>query len=360
MTEPHPWIPRAEAAPVALVSSSQQIRDEVARAAAAAGMELVHAPTSTEAQRLNPAVLVLDAENAGRRPPSGTDVVLVGLHGEEAPLWREAARQGAARVAVLPDAAPWLVEYLGRQGTMAPGGHVLGVAGSVGGAGASTLGCWLAAHAVAAGHRTLLVDGNFGGGGLELATASEAVPGARWEDLAEVRGSLNPDQFAAAIPPVDGFSLLSSAAHRAQHGAAPPAESLHSVMEAAARAFSLTVVDLPRSAPGNQPLLPFCDTVLLLVPGRLRGIAAARAHCAQFPAVPVGAVVRGPLPPDLDSVRVAEAAGCSLAGYLPQLRGIADAERNGRLLDAGRARPVRRLARAVLAALPVPAAGLAA
>ena len=340
------WIPAAESAAVVLVSSSQRIRDEVARVAVAAGLTLAGAVTVSDAMAMRPAVLLLDSDSA-RHAVSGCAVVVVGPEGEEAGAWTAAARCNADRVAILPQAASWLAEHLGMLQRARHEGTVIGVLGAAGGVGASTISTWLAAGAASRNLRSLLVDGDPFGGGLELALGSEGLPGVRWPDLGEVRGTLNPDQLVHALPSLDGFSLLSM-------GTEPPAPGVLAsaavppVMEAARAAFDLTVVDVARGWPADGSLLPYCDSILIVVPGRVRAISAARALVAQLQPLPVRAVVRGPLGPDLDPGRVADAAGVTGAGYLPHLRAAAGSENHGRLLDLVRHRAVRSFAGSVL------------
>lgn len=339
------WIPTAEPAVVVLVTSSQRIRDEVARVTVAAGLGLTNAASVSEALALRAAVVLLDSDLA-RHAVSGGDVIVVGLDGEEANAWAAAAQCGADRVAILPQAAGWLAEHLGLLQRAREAGTVVGVLGAAGGVGASTAGAWLAASTGARNLRTLLVDGDPFGGGLELALGIEEVPGVRWPDLGEVRGTLNPDQLAHALPSLDGFALLSM-------GTEPPAPGVLAsaavppIMEAARAAFDLSVVDVARGWSADGSLLPYCDSVLLVVPGRVRAISAARALVAQLQPLPVWAVVRGPLGPNLDPGRVADAIGIPGAGYLPHLRAAAGSENQGRILDLMRHRAVRSFTRAV-------------
>ncbi|WP_299167245.1 septum site-determining protein Ssd [uncultured Arthrobacter sp.] len=340
------WIPAAESAAVVLVSSSQSIRDEVARVAVAAGLALTSASTVNDALALRPAVVLLDRDSARHAVP-GCPVIVVGLEDQEAGTWTAASRCNADRVAILPQAAGWLAEHLGMLQRAQDEGTIVGVLGAAGGVGASTISAWLAACARSRDLRPLLVDGDPFGGGLELALGGEALPGVRWPDLGEVRGTLNPDQLIHALPSLDGFSLLSM-------GAEPPAPgvlasaAVPAIMEAARSAFDLTVVDVARGWSAEGSLLPYCDSILLVVPGRVRAISAARAVVAQLQPLPVRAAVRGPLGPDLDPARVADAVGIPGAGYLPHLRAAAGNENQGRGLDLARQRSVRSFGRSVL------------
>lgn len=343
------WIPAADSAAVVLVSSSQRIRDEVARVAVAAGLTLASAASVTDALAMRPAVALLDSESA-RHAVSGCAVIVVGLDGEESNAWTAAARCNADRVAILPQASGWLAEHLGMLQRARDEGTVVGVLGAAGGVGASTISVWLAACAAARSLRPLLVDGDPFGGGLELALGSEGLPGVRWPDLGEVRGTLNPDQLVHALPSLDAFSLLSM-------GTEPPAPGVLAsaavppIMAAARSAFELTVVDVARGWSADGSLLPYCDSVLLVVPGRVRAISAARALVTQLQPLPVRAVVRGPLGPNLDPGRVADAVGVPGAGYLPHLRAAAATENQGRVLELSRHRAVRSFGRSVLDAV---------
>ena len=387
----HSEVPGGRAAvPVVLATRSQHLQDEVARVAAAAGLELDVLPDVQAALGRNPEVLLLGVDLAAdwrsgswrhsRPGTDGAETIVVGTE-QDAGLWEAAARLDAVRVAVLPAASGWLAEYLSRRRAPAAG-YVLGVMGGSGGAGASSLSCWLAHEAAEQGITTLLVDGDPYGGGLDASLASGDIPGVRWPDLADVRGSLNPVQLVSALPQVSGFALLSGASGLASAGSGadepgvlpapedeaeadgePAEESVSAVMDAARAAFTLTVVDCARNR--SASLLVPCDAVLLVVPGRLRPVLAARSLHLRLGAVPQAAVVRGPLGDGLDDARAAETVGVPLAGYLPAVRSLEHAEARGLLLERGRRARIRRvtghLIRQVTSELPasaaVPAAG---
>lgn len=350
---------RGSEAPVVLVSCSQRLTDEVSRVAAAAGLELLVFTHVQAAADRNPEVLLLGldvaaAQSGGRRLQGGpgqhpAETILVGT-ALDSGLWEAAANVQAARVAVLPAASGWLAEHLSRRRALGTG-YVLGVIGGCGGSGASSLSCWLAHAAAEQGVETLLVDGDPYGGGLDASLGSGEVPGVRWPDLADVRGTLNPVQLVSALPRVSGFSLLSGAeaagageepepADEPGTGADPADEGLRAVMDAARAAFSLTVVDCARLRPG--PLFLSCDAVLLVIPGRLRPVLAARSLRRSLGSVPQSAVIRGPLGDGLDEVRAADAVGLPLAGYLPAVRHLEHAEARGTLLERGRTKSIRR------------------
>ena len=378
MTEEQLWVPSVRGSrrtglldgprpqearpPVVLATASQLLQDEVARVAAAAGTELeVHSDVQTALVR-DPDVLLLGSDLAGIGPPAswrqgrpganGPETILVGTE-RDAGLWKDAARLDVARVAVLPAAAGWLAEHLGRRPLAA--GFVLGILGGCGGAGASTLACWLADAAAEQGTDTLLMDGDPLGGGLDASLGTADIPGVRWPDLVDVRGSLNPLQLVTALPRA-GFALLSGGAgNGGQDGEEPAEESIAAVLDAARAGFALTVVDCARHRLHGS-LLSSCDALLMVVPGRLRPLLAARRLKDYLGNVPVSAVIRGPLGDGLDETHAAAAVGLVLAGYLPAVPHLEHAEERGMLLERGRRRPVRRVTGALLAQLvPRPA-----
>lgn len=339
------WIPEDQSPTVLLLSSLESLRDEVSRVAAAAGIPLRCVARGAEVGRGSLLLLVGVDAPVSRLPP-GPDIIVVGLAGQETDAWERAAALSAQRVAILPGAAAWLADYLSRtSGT--PPGLVLGVVGAVGGAGASTLSALLANAAATDGRSTVLVDGDPLGGGLDLLLSAGDIQGIRWPDLADVRGRLNPQQLGEALPHVSGFSLLSWGTHF-QARDRPSTQAVPAVMEALQTGFSLTVVDVGQR--WNEPSSPLscCDSVLLVLPARLRAIAAARNLVEHLDPLPVAAVVRAPVAAGLDPETVAEAAGCRFTAYLPAQRGLPAAQENGTLLDAGRRRSVRRAMSAVL------------
>ncbi|GAA1124672.1 CpaE-like family protein [Arthrobacter flavus] len=336
---------------LALVTSSQRIRDETARVAAAAGLELTVATTLPEARQLHPAALLVGSDSAAHGSVADGELILVGLSGEDSAVWQTATRFNASQVALLPAAAGWLVERLAGLRARGPRGHVLGVMGCSGGVGASSLSCWLALAAARSGRSCLLLDGDCAGGGLDLAL-SESLSGIRWEDLGEVSGTLNPDQLMDALPVVSGVSVLAMGGSPATEAGILGSSAVKSVLDAVRSGFDLTIADLPSGWPWGGPLLSFCDELVLLVPGRRRPIAVAHSIVQQTQFLPVGLVARGPFGEGLDSHRVAELVGGPLTGHLPQLRGVATAERQGRLLAMGKQRPVRVLTAQALATVP--------
>lgn len=339
-----PWLP-PESVDVLLVTGNHRLRAETERIVAALGAGLLTAGSAEEALAAwdGAGVLLLGSDIRELPPRRRAPAVLLGLAGEGDGLWQLAAGLGAERVAVLPDGAAWLAEYLSRAQAPEPGGAVLGLTGACGGAGASTAGIWLAQEAASQGVRTLLIDGDPRGGGLELSLAAEDNPGLRWPDLADASGSIDPEQLAGSLPTAGGFAFLSWPGKR-EPSAHPDALAVAAVMDAARRAFELVVVDIGRGTESLRGFAWDCDRILVVAPAQLRAAVAASRLLQDLPPVEAALVVRGGKSSALDGSIIAESLGLRLHAVLPELRGTAAAAETGRLLDYGKRRSVRRFA----------------
>lgn len=342
------WLPDA-AGEVLLVTAFDFLQGEVERIVAAAGGRLrVVADVADAAKHWDAAAAVLVGSDVRELPPRRrAPAVLVGLNGEGDSLWQLAAALGAERVAVLPDAAEWLAEYLSRSRAPEAGGLVLGVTGGCGGAGATTSAIWIAQAAAGLGVRVLLVDGDPWGGGLELALAAEETPGLRWPDLSEASGSIDPEQLSDALPIAGGFSFLSWPGSR-ERPAPVDAATTGGVLDAARRGYELVIVDIGR---GSEPLHTFawdCDRILIVVPAQLKAAVASARLLQELPPVEAALLVRGKAGAALDSAMIADAVGLPVHGRVPELRGVGAASENGRLLELGTRRSIRHFAASVL------------
>lgn len=345
---PRAWLP-VEADEVLLVTGFDFLQGEVERIVAAAGGLLrVVTDVSEAAPFWDSAAAVLVGSDIRELPPRRrAPAVLVGLSGEGDSLWHLGAAIGAQRVAVLPDAAAWLAEYLSRSRSPEAGGVVLGVTGGCGGAGATTAAIWISQAAAGLGARVLLVDADPWGGGVELALAAEEAPGLRWPDLADASGSIDPGQLADALPVAGGFSFLSWPGSR-ERPAPVDSAAAGGVLDAARRGFELVVVDIGRNA---EPLRTFawdCDRLLVVVPAQLKAAVASARLLQELPPVDAALVIRGKAGAALDGMLIAESVGLPLHAIVPEIRGTAGAAELGRLLEHGRRRSVRRFAAAVL------------
>jgi secretion/DNA translocation related CpaE-like protein len=345
---PGAWLP-AESSETLLLTGFDFLQGEVERIVAAAGGQLRVVADATEAAPYwDTASVVLVGSDVRELPPRRrSPAVLVGLSGEGDSLWHLAAALGAERVAVLPDAASWLAEYLSRSRSPEAGGLVLGVTGGCGGAGATTASIWLAQAAAEWGARVLLIDGDPWGGGLELALAAEESTGLRWPDLSDASGSIDPEQLSDALPVAGGFSFLSWPGSRERHTGVDSA-TVGGVLDAARRGYELVLVDIGR---GTEPLRTFawdCDRILLVAPAQLRAAVASARLLQELPPVETALVIRGKPGATLDGPLIADSVGLPLQGIVPEVKGTSAATELGRLLETGRRRTVRRFAASVL------------
>ncbi|MFJ7205302.1 septum site-determining protein Ssd [Streptomyces sp. NPDC098789] len=267
------------------------------------------------------APLVLVGDDAARRvrgAPRRDGVFLVGRDLDDPLVWQRAVEIGAEEVLWLPDAEGRLVDRIADvvEGAGRPA-LTVGVIGGSGGAGASTLACALAVRAAASGERTLLIDGDPLGGGMDVLLGGEGAEGLRWPDFAGSRGRVGGDALAESLPELHALRVLSW--DRGDRVVVPPA-AMRSVVAAARRRGGVVVVDLPRRVDeGVAEVLAQLDLVLLVVPGELRAVAAAGRVAAgvRMVARDVRVVVRGRLPGGLDAEEVAELLRVPLAGEVP-------------------------------------------
>lgn len=267
------------------------------------------------------APLVLVGDDAARRvrgAPRRGGVLIVGRDSDDPLVWQRAVEIGAEEVLRLPDAESRLVDRIADvvEGAGKPA-LAVGVIGGSGGAGASTLACALALRAARAGERTILVDGDPLGGGMDVLLGGESAEGLRWPDFAGSRGRVGAGALEESLPELHALRVLSW--DRGDRVLVPPA-AMRSVLAAARRRGGVVVVDLPRRVDeAVAEALAQLDLVLMVVPGELRAVAAAGRVAAgvRMVARDVRVVVRGRCPGGLDAEAVAGLLGVPLAGEVP-------------------------------------------
>ncbi|MFD8385152.1 septum site-determining protein Ssd [Streptomyces sp. NPDC059679] len=313
-----------------IVTEDEELLDDLLRLCAAAGAEpeVVHGlPVRRGSWEGAPLILVGD--DAAARLRGGTrreGVLLIGRDLDDHGIWQRAVALGADNVAFLPDAETWLVdriadvaEGVGRQA------FTIGVVGGRGGAGASTLACALAVTAARAGRRTMLIDGDPLGGGLDVLLGGEGAEGLRWPAFAESRGRVAGSALEESLPELHSLRVLSW--DRGQSVAIAPS-AMRAVLAAARRRGGVVVVDLPRRVDDTvAEALDQLDLGLLVVPAELRAVAAAHRVASTVGMVlrDLRAVVRGPCGPGLDDEEIARLLDLPLAGELPSEPGLSDA-----------------------------------
>jgi secretion/DNA translocation related CpaE-like protein len=333
-----------------IVTEDEELLDDLLRLCAAAGAEpeVHHGVPERGGGGVgwDGAPLILVGDDAAARVRGAVrrgGVLLVGRDQDDPSVWQRAVEIGADHVLRLPDAESWLVDRLADVAEGADGQALtVGVVGGRGGAGASTLACALAVTAAGDGRRTMLIDGDPLGGGLDVLLGGERTKGLRWPDFAESRGRVAGGALEEALPELHQLRLLSW--DRGDSVVVPP-EAMRSVLGAARRRGGVVVVDLPRRVDeAVAEALAQLDLGLLVVPAELRAVAAARRVASVVGMVlrDLRVVVREPCGAGLDAETVAELLRLPLAGELPAEPGLLEAQDAGRPPGAGRRWPLAR------------------
>ncbi|MFI1014196.1 septum site-determining protein Ssd [Streptomyces sp. NPDC020965] len=305
-----------------IVTEDADLLDDLLRLCAAAGAEPeVHHSVPERRGSWESAPLVLVGDDAAARCRDVTrrsGVLLVGHDQDEPDVWRWAVEIGADSVLRLPEAEGWLLDRIADvvEGVGRPA-LTVGVIGGSGGAGASTLACALAVTAARSGHRTMLVDGDPLGGGIDVLLGGERVEGRRWPDFAASKGRVAGGALEESLPELHQLRVLSW--DRGDAVVVPP-EAMRSVLAAARRRGGVVVIDLPRRVDaGAAEALAQLDLGLLVVPGELRAVAAANRVASVIGLVlqDLRVVARGPYTARLDEQWVAASLGLPLVGELP-------------------------------------------
>lgn len=350
-----------------VLTEDEHLAEHLLRLCAAAGTEpqlIRGAPPPRGLWESSSLVLVGDdqvARCAGlpRRP----GVLLLGLDLDDPEVWVRAVQLGAEHVLFLPDAEAWLLDRIADAAEgVGPPALTVAVLGGRGGAGASTLACALAVTAARSGRRTMLIDGDPLGGGLDILLGGETARGLRWPDLAGSRGRVSGAELARALPALKRPSRLSCLSWDRGDTLAVPPEAMRSVLAASRRRGGLVVVDVARhlDAAAGQALEQ-SDLALLVVPAELRAVAAADrvAAAARMRLGDVRAVVRPLRARGLPAGRIARGLRLELAGELEPEPGLAEDVEKGVPPGTRDNGPLARFCAAFLDEVlpPVPAVG---
>ncbi|TCC29858.1 septum site-determining protein Ssd [Kribbella sindirgiensis] len=265
------------------------------------------------------------------QPAHRPGVVVVGSAADGDDLYRCAFDVGADAVCRLPDDEPLLAGKLADALDGADRSAVtLAFVGGCGGAGSTTLAAAVAVLGNRRGFRTMLIDGDPLGGGVELALGIEHDPGDRWPKLLNASGRVSAAALRSALPSVDGLSVLSWD----QSGVTVlPPDTMSSVIGAAQRSTDLVVLDLPRRAdPAVEEGFIRSTATLLVVPCDVRSVAAAKRLSGPLRAVAGDLrVVARDSRPGLAPTDVATHLSLPLATKLGHVRGLATAMDQGHL-----------------------------
>ncbi|MGW0534241.1 septum site-determining protein Ssd [Streptomyces sp. NPDC003032] len=349
-----------------ILTEDVELLDDLLRLCAAAGARPeVHHGGSERGEAWDSAPLVLVGDDAADRVRGAArrrGVVLVGRDQDDSGVWRRAVEIGADHVLLLPDGEQWLVDRIAdvAEGVGRPA-LTVGVIGGRGGAGASTLACALAVTAARGGRRTMLVDADPLGGGLDVLLGGETADGLRWPAFAASRGRVGGGALEESLPRLHALRVLSW--DRGDAVAVAP-EAVRAVVSAARRRGGVVVVDLPRRVDETvAEALAQVDLGLLVVPPELRAVAGARRVASAAGLVlrdlrvviPAGPGPRGP--GTLGPQEVAGLLGLPLAGEVPWEAGLPAAQVAG-VPPGGAARgPLARFCTAFWGRVPADALG---
>ncbi|GAA4239415.1 septum formation initiator [Actinomadura meridiana] len=341
-----------------IVTGDSALADGLLRLAAAADAhaEVAYGADEARAAWTWPALILVGADMAEDVASTGLQrrpgVVLVTPATATPETYRLAVEVGAQDVAALPDHEDWLIDAFASASEPESGwATTICVVGARGGAGASVLATALGLTASGQGLRTLLVDADPFGGGVDLMLGLEEHEGVRWHDLAERKGRLNTATLHETLPRCGDLSVLSW-----RRGEPVPVsdEAARSLFDAAARGFDLVIVDVPRY-PGDvgRAALQAADNTFLLVPAEVRATVAAdglatalRRHTTEL-----RLVVQGPAPGGLTPDAVAHALDLTSAGSFERDRRLPAAIDEGALERALRRGPLTEFCSKTLADL---------
>ncbi|MEN3361417.1 MAG: hypothetical protein V7637_5399 [Mycobacteriales bacterium] len=336
-----------------LATNDADLLDDLLRLAATADVEVDVAvdPVAVRTRWTAAPLVLLGTDLAGSslitESPSRVGVLLV-CRGS--PVDGAAARAAGLvvdGVFTLPQAEGQLVERLASCAAPDVAARVVGVLGGCGGAGASVLACALALTAVRRNEPALLLDLDAVGGGLDLLLGVADEGGLRWPNLAGVSGRLAGAALRAALPAVQGVSVLS---YGRQGRVEPSSDAICAVVEAGRRGGGLIVIDMPRYPSAAELGVGLADELIMIVPADVRAVSSAVqvAERVTGSARSVGVVVRRPAASTLAAESVAEVVSLPLLGETRAEPGLAALLCSGRPLRLRRRGPLSLLCERLL------------
>lgn len=229
------------------------------------------------------------------------------------------------------------------RGQSRPMQPVILVTGASGGLGTSTLAA-VTATVLSRDAPATLVDGAFGGGGLDSTLAVEHLDGLRWEDLTEHEGEVDAASLRRGLP-VGPVPVLAARGH-------PPEDAVvRSVTHGLSR-MGPVVVDVPSGTRLPRVWLDLADLVVVLVGLRPRWLRDGQALVRGLGEASERAVLvtRGHRRAHRVAASASDHLGLPLLEHLADDLGVVRDEARGR---APRPRgPVGEVARALAETLP--------
>jgi secretion/DNA translocation related CpaE-like protein len=333
-----------------VISSSLRLIDDVVRLASTVALEVQVAPDLTTAARhwLDAPLVIIGSDITGTTDLPGRRarvVVVDSGDGEtsdadtarQRDMWRFAVEVGAEHVVELPDGERWLVESF-RECAEGPirDGRVTAVLGGSGGVGTSTFTVNLAVTANRRGSRSLVVDADPWGGGLDLVVGAEEMTGARWSDLRQVSGHLPAGHLDAALLRIGDVSVLSCSREDdvAGHSSAGiDTATMSSVLTAGRRSHDHVFVDCSRcSDEFLASILGSSHSAVLLAGDHVRATAAAARRFSWLRGkVSPLVVVQASSPRGIAREDIEHALGVDLAAVIPHVPSMTSRADEGEL-----------------------------
>lgn len=320
-----------------LISSSLPLIDEIVRLASSAALEVhVASDVGSASTHWFTAPLVIVGSDAVVEDVPGRRARVVVIDSQlfdqdsgdstsrdaaaQRDIWRFAVELGAEHVVELPDGEQWLLDAF-RECAEGPtrNGVVVPILGGSGGVGVSTLSVNLAIAAHRSGVRSLVIDADPWGGGLDLLMGVEEKTGARWSDLQQVTGHLPAGHLDAALPKAADVAVLSCARDLSAVETGLTAETMSAVLASARRSHDLVVLDCSRT-PEDVLAVVFeqAGLAVLLVGDHVRATAAAaRRHSWIRLRVPTVHVVQANTPRGIASADIERVLGSEFVASVP-------------------------------------------
>ncbi len=206
----------------------------------------------------------------------------------------------------LPEQAEDLLELVLAAGSTARG-DIVGVVGTSGGVGASSIACWMARLE---SDPVALIDLDPASAGIDYYLGMETQDGIRWADIGADSGVLIPGRLSQALPHRKGLHLLSA---DKRGGVPPDGKAAERAIDALSQATGRTILDLPTAAtvPGTAEngWLAWCDAVVLVCGMFYHHSRAAAAALAR-------------LPSDIPTVVIGRVKGAGAAAALAEDLGV--------------------------------------